>query len=264
MRLTMLLLLAVVLATAGTVLELSRHTYAAQSRLEISSPISREFPAGTDELGRDRAVRLAAALLLGLLGACTASLIASLFSLLLGALAAMGPRRAGQWLIFGSDLFLTLPWIFLLMLIRAALPLSLPPLRSGAVTFLLLALLGIPAFLRINYRRALNLMASDWVLQCRAHGIHTSLLARHLLPHFRPIFWTQCLLYIPVCIVAEANLGTLGLGIAEPLPSWGNMLAGLQSAALLNTSWLTYLPLAMLVLVLTSLELSLFGADREA
>lgn len=264
MRVATLVFLLSLIASATAVLGLSKHSYANQDRLSISSPASRTFLAGTDDLGRDRAVRISAALVLGLVGACSASLLASALSLLLGGSAAFCPTWVKSFVLYAGDLFLTLPWIFLLMLIRAALPLSLPPLQSGTVTFLLLAILGVPAFLRMTCKRATRLKAEAWLLQCRAGGLRWTQILRHLLPHVRPLFWTQFLLYVPLCLVAEANLGTLGLGIAEPLPSWGNMLAGLQSTALLNSSRLTYLPLAMLVLVLAALELTIFGADREA
>lgn len=84
-----------------------------------------------------------------------------------------------------------------------------------------------------------------------------------MLPHLRPLLLTQFLLYIPGCLIAEANLGTLGLGISEPLPSWGSMLQALQNAAFLNSSRLVYLPIAALVLVLVLLEFLLFN-PKEA
>lgn len=262
MRIAMQIFLLLLIVSATAVLCASHHGYAMQDRLAIASPASRSYPAGTDELGRDRSVRTAAALLLGLTGACAASGVACALSLLVGGLASLGPGWAGRSLVYAGDLFLTLPWIFLLMLVRAALPLTLPALQSGAVTFALLALLGTPAFLRINFYRASSLRTSDWMFFARAGGLKASQMFRHAWPHFRSLFWTQFILYVPVCVIAEANLGALGLGIAEPVPSWGNMLGGLQAAALVSPSHLIYLPLAVLVLVLTSLELILFGAKR--
>jgi peptide/nickel transport system permease protein len=55
-------------------------------------------------------------------------------------------------------------------------------------------------------------------------------------------------------VIGEANLGTLGLGIAEPLPSWGSMLLELDNSALLATSSWVYVPLILLVVVLLLLE----------
>ena len=261
MRLAMFLLLGCLLSMAAWILCSSRHGYADQSRDQIAAPASRTFFAGTDELGRDRAVRLSLALLIGLAGACLASAVASSLAVSLGVFAAFGPGWARWSLLYAGDLFLTLPWLFLLMLVRSALPLSLPPVQSGAITILLLALVGAPAFLRVNHARAATLVRADWLVQAHAAGLRRPQIAGQLLPHLRPLLWTQFLLYIPACLIAEANLGTLGLGLGEPLPSLGNFLANLQGAALLGTSRLVYLPVAVLVGALVALELSLFGAE---
>ena len=163
--------------------------------------------------------------------------------------------------MYAGDLFLTLPWLFLLMLVRAALPLNLPPIRSELVTFLLLAFLGAPVFLRLNHEKTAGLLQADWMLQAKAAGLKPAQVVRQLWPHLRPLLWTQFLLYVPACVIAEANLGTMGLGLSEPLPSLGTFLANLQSEALLGSSSLVFLPVAVLVLALVALELLIFGAE---
>jgi len=65
----------------------------------------------------------------------------------------------------------------------------------------------------------------------------------------------QFLICVPAFLVAEANLGTLGLGIAEPLPSWGGMLMEMDSSALLARSHWIYLPIVLLIVVLLLLEM---------
>jgi len=261
MRLTMLFLLVVLIGGSIALALFSPSGYAAQDREHIAASASRTHPAGTDELGRDRAVRLSVALLLGLSGACCASGIASALAVGLGGAAAFCPPWIGRGLLYCGDLFLTLPWLFLLMLVRSALPLTLSPIKSGSLTFLVLALVGAPAFLRVNFERAAGLRRADWLFQARVSGLKSLQIARQILPHLKPLLWAQFLLYVPACIIAEANLGPLGLGLAEPVPSWGNLLANLQGAALLSTSPLVYLPVLLLVLVLVSLELSVFGVE---
>jgi ABC-type dipeptide/oligopeptide/nickel transport system permease subunit len=262
MRLTIAAILLAILVTAVRVVWCSPWSYAAQDRNNVSASISKAHPAGSDELGRDRAMRTATALLIGMAGAIAASALASLLAVALGTGAAFLPLWAGRAVIYAGDLFLTLPWLFLLMMVRAALPLTLAPVQSAAVTFLLLGLLGAPAFLRVHYARTAGLRRAEWLLQSRAAGLRPLQLVRQILPHLRPLLLTQFLLYIPACIIAEANLGTLGLGIGEPLPSWGSMLQSLQSAVLLSNSRLVYLPVAVLVLVLMLLELLIFDPQE--
>jgi ABC-type dipeptide/oligopeptide/nickel transport system permease subunit len=64
----------------------------------------------------------------------------------------------------------------------------------------------------------------------------------------------QFLICVPAFIAAEANLGSLGLGVGEPLPSWGSMLLELDNSALLARSHWIYLPIALLVVVLLILD----------
>jgi ABC-type dipeptide/oligopeptide/nickel transport system permease subunit len=71
-------------------------------------------------------------------------------------------------------------------------------------------------------------------------------------------FWIS----IPVFILSEANLGLLGLGISEPLPSWGALLKDLENyTAVLQNPWMLA-PVVLLVAVVSSLQLLLRTEDR--
>ncbi len=264
MRLAAAVFLSVLLVVAGLTLRQVPWSYAAQDRTQIAAAASPGHPAGTDDLGRDRAVRTAAALLLGVAGSLCASALASVCSVALGAAAAFASGWVGRLVLYLGDLFLTLPWIFLLMMVRSALPLTVAPLHSAAITFLLLGILGIPAFLRVHYTRVASLRGAEWLLHARAGGLRRRQLLRQFLPHLQPLVLTQFVLYVPACIIAEANLGTLGLGISEPLSSWGSMLQSMQNDIFLNNSRLLYLPIALLVLVLMCLELLAFRAEETS
>ncbi len=259
MRLIALAVLLVLTLAAASELLRSHVSYAAQDREHISSGASPKYLTGTDELGRDRTARMAAALLLGFIGAMAASALATCIAVSVGVTAAFAPRGIGAGLMYLSDLFLALPWLFLLMMIRSVLPLTLAPLESAGVTFLLIALLGWPALARVTHARASAVRNAEWLIQGRAAGLRTRQLARrHVLPHLAPLFLSHFLICIPACIIAEANLGTMGLGISEPLPSWGSMLLALESSATLASSPWVYLPIGMLVTVLLLLELLAF------
>jgi peptide/nickel transport system permease protein len=231
-------------------------SYAAQDRDAPSAASSPAHPAGTDALGRDRLTRVAVAALLGLAGATAAALAATGIAAAVGVGAAFAPRWVQSPLLLLCDAFLALPWLFLLMMVRGGLPLTAAPLVSGALTFALLGLLGWPACARAVYAGAQRLRHADWMTQGRAAGIHPLRLATVCLPpHLAPLLWPQFLVSIPVFIMAEANLGTLGLGLGEPLPSWGSLLGEIDNSVLLGSSHWVYLPLVLLVLTLLSLEL---------
>jgi peptide/nickel transport system permease protein len=261
MRLTALTLLLVLASVASFILVRSHTSYAAQDRVQIAEGSSSQHWVGTDDLGRDRGVRVAAALLIGLAGAIAASALGAIISAAVGVTAAFASRSIASLLMYVTDLFLTLPWLFLLIMVRAALPLTLSPLRSATVTFFLLAILGWPAYAGVSYARASVVRDAEWLIHARATGLRNSQLAlRHVLPHLLPLLLSQFLIYIPACLVAEANLGTMGLGISEPLPSWGSMLLSLSNTATLSGSHWVYLPIILLVAMLLLLEMLLFEA----
>ena len=249
------LMLAVLIAAAALIVMLPGARYDTQDREAIMTGATHQHWMGTDALGRDRSVRVAAALLLGLGGAASAALVTTAIATGVGALAAFSSSAVAWVLMLASDLFLSLPWLFLLMMVRSFLPLTTSQLDSAVVTFTVLAALGWPACARAVYRGTLNLRSADWMIQGRASGLRTTqLFRRHLLPHLRPLLIPQFLIWVPAFIVAEANLGTLGLGIADPLPSWGAMLQELDNSASLALSHWVYLPIAVLIVVLLLLE----------
>ncbi len=234
---------------------LAPHNYAIQFREHADEPPSRAFPLGTDELGRDRLSRLLAASRVSFLCALAAAVIATL----LAATAGLAGGYFGGWIdtILGAvtDLFLSLPWLFFLLTLRALLPLNISPSTSLAATFLALACFGWPFGARVVRAGTANLRDSGPVLHARAYGCRSSrLLWRHVLPNLRPIISAQFWILIPVFLLTEANLGVLGLGIMEPIPSLGNMLVELQNyQKIADAPWILA-PAVLLVLVIGSLH----------
>jgi len=229
--------------------------YAQQFREAPDSAPSHQHPLGTDELGRDRAARLLYGLRVSLLLAPLAALLTTVLAAALGGIAGC----AGGWIesgcMFLADLFLSVPWLFLLITVRAALPLNISPESSAAVTFLLLGLLGWAASARVVCAGAKSLMASDFAWTARAAGFSGFKLVRlHLLPNLRGTLLAQFWISIPVFIIAEANLGALGLGVAEPLPSLGSLLREIESMVTLRPEPWRFLPILVLITLVSSFQ----------
>jgi peptide/nickel transport system permease protein len=237
---------------------LTHSSYSEQFRDALSAAPSARFPLGTDELGRDRFARLLYGTRVSLLLAPAAALLSTLIAALIGGLAGYLGGKWERYLTSGMDLFLSLPWLFLLLAVRALLPLNTSPLTSVMITFLLLGCLGWATPARIIRAGTRTLIHSDYLLQAQASGISGSrLFWRHLLPNLRPILLAQFWVSVPVFVLSEANLGLLGLGVSEPLPSWGSMLRELENyAAVLQSPWML-VPVALLIVVVACLQLIL-------
>jgi peptide/nickel transport system permease protein len=222
--------------------------YSRQFREAPNAPASRQFPMGTDDLGRDRFSRLLYATRVSILLAPAAALVSILIALLVAA-------AAGRVLSGLTTLCLSLPWIFLFIILRATLPLNTRPIASILITFGMMGVAGWAWPARIFAASIRRMKHSGWLLQARASGIPSWRIALiHVWPHLRTIAIAQFRVLIPAYILSEASLGLLGLGVAEPLPSWGNLLAELQHPGRVHDNPWILAPLALLMLVMISLE----------
>ena len=150
---------------------------------------------------------------------------------MVGGSAALGFAWWDRFAMAASDLVLSLPWLFLFLTIRAILPLNTTPFTSLVLTFALMGLLGWGAGARVIRAAVVQIRDAPFTLYAHAFGCPRGRLwFRHLLPHLRTVLLAQFWLSIPVFILGEASLGLLGLGVAEPVPSWGNLLRDIESA----------------------------------
>lgn len=249
-RLRWLAVLFLALVTLASLLAevLAPAPYAQQFRDNPGAAYSRQHPLGTDDLGRDRLSRLLYGTRVSLLLAPAAALISTILAALIGGTAGFAGGWVQSCVMSVTDLFISLPWLFLLITVRALLPLNVSSIASVLITFALLGLLGWAGAARVVCADTRKLCASDFMLQARASGSSGSrLLLRHLLPNLKPVLFAQFLISIPVFILAEANLSILGLGVAEPLPSWGSLLRELEGFSVLSAKPWQFAPLVLLV-----------------
>jgi peptide/nickel transport system permease protein len=239
--------------------------YARQYRETTDAPPTHTHWLGTDEIGRDRFARVLYGTRISLLLAPAAALLSTLMAALIGGLAGY---LGGIWARIAmavTDLFLSLPWLFLLITARALMPLNVSPLFSVAVTFLLLGLLGWTTAARVLCTTAGAIRSADFVQQARALGISGKrLFWIQVMPNLKPVLYAQFWISIPVFILSEANLGILGLGVAEPLPSWGSLLKELEGLVSVGEEPWKFVPLVLLVLVVMSFQLLLSAQEEVA
>jgi peptide/nickel transport system permease protein len=209
---------------------------------------ARLYLLGSDGFGRDQLSRILyggqISLLSGLLGAgCTVFLGA-----LIGTLAGFYGGWKDALLMRLAELFLALPWLYLLFALRAFLPLAVSPVKAFLLVIVVLATVGWARPSRLVRGVVLSAKERDFVRAARGFGASDGyLVRRHILPETHSVLLTQAAILVPQFVLAEMTLSFLGLGIPEPVPSWGNLLAVLQQYSVLVSYWWMYLPALAIV-----------------
>lgn len=180
---------------------------------------------GSDMLGRDVWARLThgARYSLGLSAAAVAG--ATMIGACVGLLAGWRGGFLDRALMRVTDLVIVLPAVYVVLLFRSALPLVLPPGALFVVMTGVLALAGWPSVARGVRAIVVAEREREYVLAATALGASGwRVVTRHLLPATSPFLATQAVLLLPAFVVSEATLSFIGLGFAEPTPSWGTLL----------------------------------------
>ena len=223
------------------------------------------YVLGSDGYGRDLFSRVLfggqTSLLAGLIGA---GLTLSI-GLCIGGAAGFWGGWKDEALMRVAELFLALPWIYLLFAMRAFLPLAVPPLKAFLLVVVVIGAVGWARPARMVRGIVLSAKERDFVRAARGFGASSSyLLRRHVLPETSGVLLTQAAILVPQFVLAEMTLSFLGLGVPEPVPSWGNMLASLQHYNVLVSYWWMYLPaLAMVPFFLGYLVLASLLQQRS-
>jgi peptide/nickel transport system permease protein len=220
------------------------------------------LPLGGDPLGRDLLSRMlyAARTSLGL------ALLAAVLSLALGAvvggIAGYAGGRTDDWLMRLTDFALVLPVIYVVLTLRAALPLVLTSTQVFWMLAVVFALAGWPypargvrAIVSAERRR-------EYAEAARALGAPPwRILLWHLLPAARGFLVTQATLLLPAFILAEATLSFVGFGFPVPTPSLGLMLQdAARISALSEAPWLLA-PAVFIVLAILAVQHAAHGSE---
>ena len=235
--------------------------------LGVDEP-GRVFLLGTDEFGRDQFSRILWGGQISLLTGWIAALLTLGIGLVLGALAGFFGGWQDAAIMRGCELFLALPWLYLLLAVRAFLPLSMSPHVMALVLAAIIGAVGWARPARLVRGIVLSARERDYVRAARGFGASSwYLLNRHCLPETYSVLATQAALLIPQYILAEVTLSFVGLGVGEPAASWGTLLAPLRQVSLLASCWWMAAP-ALLVMLTSwcfmSLEHSLADGTRRA
>jgi peptide/nickel transport system permease protein len=183
------------------------------------------FLLGSDPLGRDVLSRLLIGARLSLGIAVLATLLSLGLGAIVGSAAAYAGGAADDVLMRIADAVIVLPAIYVVLALRGTLPLVLTAAQVFIALVAVLSLVGWPVVAR-GVRAILRVeRQAEYAEAARASGASPwRLMVRHLLPATRGFLGVQAAVLVPAFVMAEATLSFVGLGFAEPTPSWGAML----------------------------------------
>jgi peptide/nickel transport system permease protein len=219
------------------------------------SQAPRYYPLGTDELGRDVMARVLAGTRTSLLVVALGMAVYAVFGLTIGALAGLLGGWTDACLMRFSEFVLALPALYLVLAMRALLPLRIPFWQTLLLTVGTIAAVAWPPMARGVRGLILQLRSSVHVEAARSlGGTPFHVFRHHMLPSLLPYALTQTALAAPVFLLGEAVLSFLNVGFRDSGESWGSMLRSLKDIRVITDFWWNLLPLAMVFLTLLCLN----------
>lgn len=198
-----------------------------QRRLEAPT---REFPFGTDQLGRDILSRILYGTRISLRIAGLTAVIATVIGAPLGIISGYFRGRTDDLLMRLTDMFMAFPRLILAMAIAAALR---PTLENVVIA---ISLASWPAYARVARSVTLGLREENFVEAARALGASPlRVLARHIFPGVVSPVTIQVSLDMGNIILTAAGLGFIGFGAQPPTPEWGLMIS--EGRSYITAQW---------------------------
>ena len=215
---------------------------------------------GTDKLGRDILTRLMYGGRISILVGLISVAIEICIGTLIGSVSGYYGGKVDTILMTFTEIWMTIPFLPVIIILGTILS-SLKVNVNVRVLFLILSMgiLSWGGIARIVRGEILSLREQEFIQATEILGLRDRIkILRHLIPNIIPILIVNATLDVGSFIAFEAALSYLGVGVSEPVASWGNMLQEANNQAnLQKRAWL-WLPPGLCVLFI-SLGINLLG-----
>lgn len=215
-------------------------------------PDTEVYFLGADRNGRDMASRIIhgtrVSMSIGLAGVA----LSFVLGVILGGLSGYFGGRTDNYIQRVIEFLMSIPTIPLWMGLSAAVPRDWGAIQTYFAITVILSLIGWTDLARVVRGRFLSLRQEDFVMAARLDGCRTGrIIGRHMLPSFTSHIIASLTLAVPFMILAETSLSFLGLGLQQPVVSWGVLLQEAQNIhSISGAPWVLLPGVAVTVAVL--------------
>ncbi|GAU76270.1 ABC transporter permease [Fusibacter sp. 3D3] len=229
----------------------SEYTYKSQDLANANAAPSALHVFGTDNLGRDMWVRVWVGARVSLAVGIFGSVIPSLIGIVIGGISGYFGGKLDMLIMRSIDVAMCVPSMIYIILIMLFI-------GSGPVSIIIaFALTGWMGSARSVRGMILQLKEMEYVLASKALGASSaSLIFNHLIPNTLGIVVVSMTMGIPSAIFYEAYLSFIGLGVAPPIPSWGQLS---NAGIAVFRVYPSQLMIPSVLISLTMLSFNLFG-----
>ena len=222
-------------------------------------PPSLTHPFGTDDLGRDMLTRLLFGGRISLSIGLLSMLLAVFVGVVIGSAAGFYGGNLDNLLMRFTDLMLTIPRLFLLIIMAVILRgVDWPYLQEAGGIAAIVIVIGILSWMsiaRLVRGAFLSLREKEFVEAARSLGLsNLRIIVRHILPNAISPVIVAATLGVAGAIISESGLSYLGFGVQPPTPTWGNMLRNAQDEMLRGNMWMAIFPGLMIFITVLSIN----------
>jgi peptide/nickel transport system permease protein len=220
---------------------------------DVLAPPSSEHLLGTDSLGRDMLSRIIYGGRVSLSVAFVAVMIATVTGIFLGVIAGYYGKWVDTLIMRITDVVICFPVLFLAITVATILK---PSLFN---VMIIIGLVSWTTMTRLVRGEVLKLREMEYIEAAKAMGQRNSIIIfRHILPNIMAPIVVQATLQTAEAILTESALSFLGVGVQQPVPSWGNMLNEATSIMVLQFKPWVWAPAGFAIL-LTILSINFVG-----